>query len=222
MPWLARRDASALNAARNSAYDIGALSTRIAPARSTVTTRPLFGSSGRASARGNWMSTPPCIIGAVIMKITSNSSITSIRLTTLISALSARRSRRRRATSDVPFADEERDHRRAERLEESFDPVQAAGEDFVGERRRDRDRQRRRRRNQRLGDAWRDGRQVARPAARDADESVDDAEHRAEKADERTDRGNRREPRKVPAQPVPLRRCFRVENQVQRLDLRSR
>src|SRR5918999_228230 len=120
IPWLARREARALNAARNSAYDIAASSSRIVPARSTVTTRPLFGSRGRASARGSWMSTPPCIIGAVIMKITSRRSI----------------------TSDVPLAGEQRDHRRAERLEEAFDPVEPTGEDVVGERRRDRHRQR--------------------------------------------------------------------------------
>src|SRR5918992_3561997 len=175
MPWLARRDASALNAARNSAYDIGASSTRIAPARSTVTTRPLFGSSGRASARGSWMSTPPCIIGAVIMKITSRSNITSIRLTTLISAFSASRSRRRRATSDVPFAHEQRDQRRAERLEQTFDPIEPIGEDVVRERCRNRDRERRRRRDQRFGDARRNRRQIAGATSRDADERVDDA-----------------------------------------------
>ena len=36
--------------------------------------------------------TPPCIIGAVIMKMIISSIITSIRLTTLISALSTSRS----------------------------------------------------------------------------------------------------------------------------------
>ena len=64
---------------------------KICPARSTVTVSPSFDSSGLASVAGSVMSTPPCIIGAVIMKITSRSSITSIRLTTLTSALSSKR-----------------------------------------------------------------------------------------------------------------------------------
>jgi hypothetical protein len=59
-----------------------------------VTTSPLFASIGRTSARGSATSTPPCIMGAVIMKITISSSITSMRLTTLISAFSAIRSPR--------------------------------------------------------------------------------------------------------------------------------
>src|SRR5918992_2937639 len=170
MPWLARRDASALNAARNSAYDIGALSTWIAPARSTVTTSPLFGSSGRASARGNWMSTPPCIIGAVIMKITRSSSITSIKLTTLISALSASRSRRRRATSDVSFAHEQGDEGRAEGLEQSLDPVQTAREDVVRERRGKAPRGRGGCGDHRPRPAGGDRRQVSRAASRDSHE----------------------------------------------------
>ena len=55
-----------------------------------------FDSSGRACARGSWMSTPPCIIGAVIMKITMSSIMTSMRLTTLMSALRGSRPARER------------------------------------------------------------------------------------------------------------------------------
>src|SRR3954471_2909831 len=156
------------------------------PARSTDTTSPLFGSSGLASAFGSATSTPPCIMGAVIMKITSSSSITSIRLTTLISALSGSPSRRRRrATLEPPLAAEHRDERRAESLEQVVESVQPIGEDVVAERCRDGDAQRRSRRDQRFRDARRDGREVSRAARRDADECIDDAEHGAEQSDER-------------------------------------
>src|SRR3982750_4496026 len=112
------------------------------PARSTDTTTPLFGSAGVASAFGNATSTPPCIMGAVIMKITSRSSITSIRLTTLISALRGNPSRRRRrATLDPPLSAQHRDERRAESLEQVVEAIETVGENVVAERRRDRDAQ---------------------------------------------------------------------------------
>src|SRR2546429_303757 len=56
------------------------------PSRSRVTTRPDFGSSGRASARGNRTSTPPCMMGAVIMKMMSSTKATSTSEVTLMSA----------------------------------------------------------------------------------------------------------------------------------------
>src|SRR4051812_24832100 len=156
----------------------------MAPARSTVTTNPLFGSSGFASAFGSATSTPPCIIGAVIMKITSSRSITSIRLTTLISALSGSPSRRRRrATLDPPLATEHRDQSRAEALEQIVEPVQTIREDVVAEGRGDRDAQRSRGRDERLRHAGCDGGEVARAARGDSDEGVDDAEHRTEQPD---------------------------------------
>src|SRR5678810_323495 len=106
----------------------------MAPVRSTETTSPLFGSSGFASAFGSATSTPPCIIGAVIMKITSSRSITSIRLTTLISALRGIPSRRRRRpTLDPPLAAEHRDEGGAEALEQIVESVEAVGEDVVPE-----------------------------------------------------------------------------------------
>src|SRR2546423_11192204 len=58
------------------------------PSRSRVTTRPDLGSRGRASARGSRTSTPPCMIGAVIMKMMSSTKATSTREVTLMSALS--------------------------------------------------------------------------------------------------------------------------------------
>ena len=60
------------------------------PSRLTDTTIPSFGESGRASARGSSTSTPPCIIGAVIMKMISSTSITSTSEVTLTSAMSGR------------------------------------------------------------------------------------------------------------------------------------
>src|SRR5574341_901745 len=63
-----------------------AWSRKMRPSRSTVTTSPDFGSSGRALARGSRTSTPPCMIGAVIMKMMSNTKATSTRDVTLISA----------------------------------------------------------------------------------------------------------------------------------------
>src|SRR5439155_4273242 len=99
---------------------------------------------GRASAFGRLMSTPPCIIGAVIIKITSRSSITSIKLTTFTSAFSSKRWRRRRpGTSDPPFSHHERDHGRAEALHCAIESIQSARENVVAEGRRDRDGQRR-------------------------------------------------------------------------------
>src|SRR5438067_1088161 len=54
--------------------------------RSRVTTNPDLGSSGRAWARGRRTSTPPCMMGAVIMKMMSSTNATSTRDVTLISA----------------------------------------------------------------------------------------------------------------------------------------
>src|SRR5712671_5919838 len=145
----------------------------MAPVRSTVTVSPLLDSSGRACAFGSEMSTPPCIIGAVIIKMIINSIITSIRLTTLISALSTRRSRprRRRDISSFPLgrstpldhalSDHQRDELRSDTLELPFDLVETRSEDVVREHRWNRDAQRRRRRYQRLGDARSDSADVA-------------------------------------------------------------
>src|SRR2546429_136247 len=59
---------------------------KMRPSRSTVTTSPDFGSSGFASARGKRTSTPPCMIGAVIMKMISSTNATSTSDVTLMSA----------------------------------------------------------------------------------------------------------------------------------------
>src|ERR1700737_4011856 len=105
----------------------------MAPERSTVTVSPLFDSSGRACALGSEMSTPPCIIGAVIMKMIMSSIMTSMRLTTLISALSTSRSRPRRGATDYSLSGHECDQLRTEALELSFDLVETGREDVVRE-----------------------------------------------------------------------------------------
>src|SRR3989442_15274261 len=51
-------------------------------------TSPDLGSSGRACARGSRTSTPPCMMGAVIMKMMSSTNATSTSEVTLMSALS--------------------------------------------------------------------------------------------------------------------------------------
>src|SRR4051794_37060111 len=58
------------------------------PSRVTVTTIPSLGESGRASARGSSTSTPPCMIGAVIMKMIRSTSMTSTSEVTFTSAIS--------------------------------------------------------------------------------------------------------------------------------------
>src|SRR6185437_6845072 len=136
---------------RNSASVSFSLSTTIVPLRLTVIDRPSFDSRGLLWAFGSVMSTPPSIIGAVIMKITSSSIMTSIRLTTFTSAISANVCRRaRRAISDPAFAHEQRDDRGAEALEHPVELIETACEDVVPERGRDGDDERRRRGGERL------------------------------------------------------------------------
>ena len=167
------------------------MSARLVDDRSARCGRPSrpARSSARADAPrafGSATSTPPCIIGAVIMKITSSSIITSIRLTTLISALSgmslapaARHARSR------PFA------HHAARSAPMPKPRARRRCGSAGWRRccsrtpRDRDAQRRGRRDERLGNARRDRADVSRALRRDADERLDDAEHGAEQSDQR-------------------------------------
>src|SRR5215208_2717692 len=113
-------------------------------------------------------------MGAVIMKITSSRSITSIRLTTLISELSGRPSRRRRGMLQAALASEHRDQRRAEPLEYVVESIETIGEDVVAEGGGDRHAERGGRRHERLGDAGRHRGEIARSARRDADERADD------------------------------------------------
>src|SRR3990172_2042170 len=124
------------------------------PRRSTVTTSPWRDSSGRAWACGRRTSTPPCIIGAVIMKMIRSTNATSTRDVTLMSAFRAARLRRRgRSISEPPLACERRDQLPGESLELGRDEVLPRGEDVVGDDRGDGDGEARHGGDQRLGDA---------------------------------------------------------------------
>src|SRR6185437_1804271 len=207
---------------RKSFSEYFSSSMKISPARLIDTASPSFVSSGLAFAGGSEMSTPPCIIGAVIMKITSSSSITSIKLTTLTSALRSNRSRRRRrGTSDPAFAHEQRDRGRAEAFHARVEPIEAAGEDVVAEGCRNGDGERNGGGDQRLRHARGDRRQIPRALRRDAEKRVDHAKHGAEQPDERAHRTDRRQPRKEATDPVAFVRRFGVEQQMERLDLRA-
>src|SRR5262245_30001313 len=182
-------------------------------------TRPLFDSSGFASALGRLMSTPPCIIGAVIMKITNSSSITSIRLTTLMSALRSKRCRRRiPGISDSSLADEKRDHGHAEALERAIEAIETSREDVVPKCGRNGDGERGCRGDQGFGDARRNRGQIPRALRCDAEKCIDHAQHCSEEPDQRTRRADRRQPGKESTDAVALRRGVAVQEQMQRLE----
>src|SRR2546423_40954 len=175
----------------------------MAPARSMVTVRPLFDSSGRDCAFGSEMSTPPCIIGAVIMKMIISSIITSIRLTTLISALSGSRSRprprrairrnpvvqtmRELQSSDHPLSYHQCDQLRGNAFQLAFDLVETRSKNVVCEHRRNRHAERCRRRNQSLGHAWRHRAHVAGALGGNADEGIYYHEDGTKEPDQGTD-----------------------------------
>src|SRR6185312_4351984 len=161
------------------------------------------------------------MIGAVIMKITMSSIITSISETTLISALSGVRSLRpRRRISDPSLASHERDHLGAKAIELTVKAVELRCKNVIPEHRGNGDSQRRGRRDERLGHAGRNGAKVARAALGDAEKRGDHAEHRAEQPHERTGRSNDGKPGDRAAELVALRVGFCVEHEAQRLDLR--
>src|SRR5436309_13000147 len=154
---------------------------------------------------------PAAISGVTIMKMISNTSMTSIIGVTLMSAL----------TADAPelsvdmataghrllgleFLREDRTPELAPHaLDEVVDQLlrgvghldrevlDLGREVVVGPYRRDRDHQTEGRRDERLGDTGRDARQAARgPLRRHADEGVHDTHRGAEKADERRRRAD--------------------------------
>src|SRR5690348_14049326 len=144
------------------------------PSCPTVTMRPLLGSRGRASARGSRTSTPPCMIGAVIMKMMRRTNATSTSEVTLMSAFSGSspcpRSPpppRRPATLQPPLAGHGPDDLLREALELPREEAQAVDEDVVGHHRGDRDREAGHRGDQRLRHPRGDGADVARAAHRD-------------------------------------------------------
>src|SRR5207237_598084 len=204
------------------------------PARSMVTVRPLFDSSGRDCAFGSEMSTPPCIIGAVIMKMIISSIITSMRLTTLISALRGSRSRPRprraisslsrkycRRSSDHALSHHQRDKLRCNALQLAFDLVEPGREDVVREHCRNRYAQGRRGCNERLRNSRRYRADIPRALGCDTYERVYYPQHRAKEPDQRTHRANRRQRRNPPAESVALGAGLGVEDELERFDLRA-
>src|SRR5262245_61495762 len=156
------------------------------------------------------------------MKITSKSNITSIKLTTLMSAFNSKRSRRRRRDiSNHSLPHEQRNEHAAEALHLPIEPIETAREDVVAERRRNRDCERRSRCRQRFADARRHSGKIPRSLGRNAQERFDDAEYCTQETDEWTDRADRCEPRKKSTDAITLFTGLRVEQQMQRLDLRA-
>src|SRR5437867_8434198 len=159
----------------------------------------------RTCARGSRTSTPPCMIGAVIMKMMSNTNATSTSDVTLMSALSGSSPCPRRPPppppprspairSVLPGPASRRSP--GQNLELAGEQPQAIDEDVVGHDRGNSDRQAADRSHQRFGDAGRDGGDVTRAADGDPDEGVHDTEHGAEQAEQRAHRAERRQPGK--------------------------
>src|SRR6266550_1145289 len=202
-----------------------------------VTVRPLFDSSGRACAFGSEMSTPPCIIGAVIMKMIISSIITSIRLTTLISALSVSRSRPRprlairlppsgRSDLQVSPLDHSLPHHqgdqfRGDAFHLALDLVETRGKDVVGEHCRNRDAECGSGRDQRFGNAGRHRANVPRALRRDSDERIYYPQHGPKEPDQRTDGSDRGQRWNPACEPVALRAGLGVEDELKRLHLRA-
>src|SRR5512147_149570 len=170
------------------------------PSRLTETTIPSFGESGRASARGSSTSTPPCIIGAVIMKMISSTSITSTSEVTLTSALRGISPRSPPippmppAMLEQPFPSHRADQLVGEPLEladEEPDPIDVqVVRDDGGNRRREAGKGG----HQGLCDTRSHGGQIPRALGRDAGEGVDDTEGGTEQAQQGTHRPDRGQP----------------------------
>src|SRR5260370_19947973 len=182
------------------------------PSRWRVTTSPALGSSGRAWARGSRTSTPPCMMGAVIMKMMSSTNATSTSDVTLMSAFKGSSPWPRSppppppsapATLQPPFARHAADDLLGEPFELAGEQSQAVHEDVVGHHRRHGDRQAGDGGDERLGHAGRHGRDVAPPAEGDADEGVHHAEHGPQESQERAHRAERGEPRQGARRQVP-------------------
>src|SRR6266498_5640796 len=131
----------------------------------------------RTCARGRRTSTPPCMMGAVIMKMISSTNATSTREVTLISAVSGSSPWPRRppppsrpAILEPPLAGHGADDLLGEPFELTRDQSQPVDEEVVGHHRGNRHREPRHGGDQRFGDARRHGRDVARAADGDPDE----------------------------------------------------
>src|SRR2546425_4236547 len=143
-------------------------------------TSPDLGSSGRACARGSRTSTPPCMMGAVIMKMMSSTNATSTSEVTLMSALSGSspwpRSPppppSRPATLQPPLARHGADDLLREPFELAGEQPQPIDEQVVRHHGRDGDGEPSDGGDQRFRDARSDRGDVARAAEGDADEGV--------------------------------------------------
>src|SRR5512141_834704 len=95
---------------------------------------------GRAWARGSCTWIPPCMMGAVIMKMMSSTSATSTRLVMLTSAMrenSSRRRRRRPRMLEPPLPRQRADELAGEALQLPVEGVHPPQEEVVGDDRRD-------------------------------------------------------------------------------------
>src|SRR6185436_11533954 len=166
--------------------------------------------------------------GAVTMKITSSTSITSTYGTMLMSCIVPRR-RVAAGIAPLPYRLSMQDvrellHEALEAIGEAVDVVRVA---VVGDHRRDGGKQADRRRHQRLGDAGRHLRERRLLHVRQAAEGVHDSPHRAEQAHVGTDRAGRGEERKVPLEEIHLaleggaHGAARAVDHVARLGLRA-
>src|SRR5689334_16316779 len=145
---------------------------------------------------GNVIS-PGVISGAVIMKITSSTSITSMYGTTLIWLIDLRG---RRIALPLPLQDVgEFFDERFEACRQTVDVVRIP---VIGDDGGNRVAKPKRRCNQRLGDAWRDLRQCRLADALQAAKRIHDPPHGAEQPDVRTDRSDGRQPREIRLQRI--------------------
>src|ERR1035437_7335362 len=211
-----------LNERRNMLSVIFKSPAKIEPSRVMEITRPLFDSSGVASAFGSFTSTPPCMIGAVLFRSTIKSIITSMSETTLISALSGVRSpRERRRMLDLSFAGHQGDHLGAKAIAFAVESVELRREDVIPEHRGDGDGEGDGGGRQGFRHAGRHGAEVAGAALGDAQEGGDDAEHRAERPPQGGGRRGDRGEGKRGAELVAPGIRFGVEHEAERLDLRA-
>src|SRR5688572_595044 len=143
--------------------------------------------------------------GAVTMKITSSTSITSTYGTTLMSCIVPRR-RVTAGMARLPYGLPVQDVRELlhEALEAVGEPVDVVRVAVVRHDRRDGGEQADRGRDQRLGDSGRDLREGRLLHVRQAAERVHDAPHRAEQPDVGADRAGRGEEREVALEEVHL------------------
>src|SRR5574339_580844 len=174
---------------------------KIPPSRSTVTISPVCGSSGRAAARGNRTSTPPCMMGAVIMKMIKSTNATSTRLVTLMSAFRGSSPCPRSpppcskpAMLQPPFARHRADQLLGEAFQLAGEETEAIDVEVVGHHGGHGDGEAGDGRHQRFGHAGGNRGDVARATGGDANKGVHHAQHGPEQTEQRADGPERRQP----------------------------